>query len=94
MVGHFFQIFQLVKPRGVGALHVVEQGLDQRADGQVFVPRMEKQRVGRREHTAVRLALAATDALGNACGQSFQGIVLQNARLQLQEVEGCTFIPT
>ncbi len=69
------------------ALRVVEQRLDEGADGQVLVARVEEQAAGRVEDAAVRLAPAAADAVGDGPGQRLELAVLEDAGLELQQVE-------
>ncbi len=87
VVGHLLEVAEQLEGPGALALGVVEERLDEGADGQVLVARVEEHPAGRVEDAAIRLALPAAHAGGDAPGQLLELAVLEDAGLQLQEVE-------
>ena len=72
VLGDLLQVPQGLKAGGVGPLSLIEQGLDQGAEGQVFIPRMEKEIPRGIKYATVCLALAAANTFGDPLGQVFQ----------------------
>ncbi|OQA26744.1 MAG: hypothetical protein BWY59_01273 [Verrucomicrobia bacterium ADurb.Bin345] len=87
MVRNVLQKAQAFEPRRARALRVVEQRLDQRADGEVLVARVIEEILRRVEDAAIRLALSAADALRDLEREFLQRTVLENPRLEFEQVE-------
>jgi hypothetical protein len=87
VIGNLFKIFEYLEFCGLDPLGNVKQRLDQSAQGQVFIPGMEKHVPCRIKYRALGFAFAAANAMGNVCGKIGQRSVLEDLGLKFHKIK-------